>query len=103
MLMMTVQEIEKKSSQLKYRILNAKDEIQISGSVYFVSNRGSDDSDGKTPETAWQTLKKVSEADLKEGDAVKFRRGDIFRGFVVTKKGVTYCAYGEGEKPKFYG
>lgn len=37
------------------------------------------------------------------GDGVKFKRGDLFRGYVATKSGVTYCAYGNGDKPKFYG
>ena len=32
-----------------------------------------------------------------------FRRGDIFRGFVKSQSGVTYAAYGEGEKPRLYG
>ncbi len=100
---MTLEQISEKSSTLKAKILNAEDNMQILGNVYYVSNRGNDLADGKTPETAWQTLEKVSKADLKEGDGVKFCRGDLFRGFVVTKKGVTYCAYGSGDKPKFYG
>jgi len=34
---------------------------------------------------------------------VRFKRGDLFRGGIQTKPGVSYLAYGEGEKPKFYG
>jgi hypothetical protein len=33
---------------------------------------------------------------------VRLRRGDLFRGFIDAKAGVTYAAYGEGEKPKIY-
>ena len=33
----------------------------------------------------------------------RFRRGDIFRGRVNTRPGVTYGAYGSGEKPRLYG
>lgn len=56
------------------------------GTAYYVSNDGDDNNDGLTPETAWRTLDKVSEscgfdgnAILQPGDAVFFRRGDIFR------------------------
>ena len=87
----------------KQKILNAKDELVIRGTTYYVSNVGNDDSDGKSPETAWKTLQKVSEANLFPGDGVLFRRGDIFRGTVYVKAGVTYAAFGIGDKPKFYG
>ena len=32
-----------------------------------------------------------------------FRRGDIFRGQVMIRSGVTYGAYGKGIKPRIYG
>lgn len=32
-----------------------------------------------------------------------FRRGDIFRGKINTKAGVSYGAYGKGNKPRIYG
>ena len=96
-------EIHSFAEQRKAEIRNAKDEIQILGTVYYVSNDGCDENDGLTPQTAWKTLNKVSKAPLQKGDGVLFRRGDLFRGFVMTCSGVTYAAYGEGEKPKFYG
>ncbi len=71
--------------------------------AYYVSNSGNDSNDGTSPEKAWKTLDKVSSATLKSGDVVYFNRGDIFRGQLVTKFGVKYSAYGEGEKPKLYG
>lgn len=95
-------EFDKAFEKRKEEILNTKDELEIKGTTYYVNNLGNDDNDGKTPETAWKTLKKVHEADLKEGDAVRFKRGDVFRGGFWAKQGVSYCAYGEGEKPKFY-
>lgn len=86
----------------KEEILHSKDEIEISGTSYYVSNAGDDHNDGLTPETSWKTLERVSKAYLNPGDGVRFKRGDLFRGTVMAKAGVTYCAYGEGEKPKFY-
>lgn len=86
----------------KEEILNTKDEIEISGVTYYVSNAGDDNNDGLSPETSWKTPRRVSSAYLNPGDGVRFKRGDLFRGNIICKPGVTYCAYGEGEKPKFY-
>ncbi len=86
-------------------IRNTKTEVTVPGTSYYVSNGGNDDNDGKSPETAWKTIAKVnaaSEGILKKGDAVFFKRGELFRGSVQTAAGVTYSAYGEGEKPKIY-
>ena len=81
------------------------------GTAYYISNDGNDDNDGLTPETAWQTISKLAqeaggwerEGVLKPGDAVFFRRGDIFRdqNFHLGTDGLTFSAYGEGEKPIF--
>lgn len=76
--------------------------------TWYVSNTGSDVSDGSSPETAWQTLEAVNMADLAPGDAVLFRRGDLWRGQLLPKSGeenapITYGAYGEGEKPRLLG
>ena len=87
----------------KKEIREAKDALTVTGTTYYVSNNGNDENDGLTPQTAWATTDRVSEAELCEGDAVRFRRGDLFRGLVRTKPGVGYGAYGEGEKPRLYG
>ena len=98
-----LQQFEAAGAQRKHAILTAKDSVVIQGTCYYVSNEGDDANDGRSPESAWKTLAKVSEASLKPGDGVRFHRGDIFRGFLQTYPGVTYAAYGEGEKPKLYG
>lgn len=87
----------------KDEILNSKDSLKIPGTIYFVCSNGSDANNGKTPETAWKTLDKVNECALNRGDGVLFCRGDLFRGSVKTCPGVYYGAYGEGEKPRFFG
>lgn len=96
-------ELEALAQARKKEILSAPDTVEINGTAYYVSNSGNDGNDGCSPETALATLDKVSTAMLNEGDGVFFRRGDTFRGRVMTKSGVTYGAYGEGEKPKLYG
>ena len=97
-------EYEKLFEERKQAILNAKDEYEITGTTYYVSIDGDDDNDGLTPETAWKTAERVNRMWLKPGDGVLFKRGDLFRGYkFMAQAGVTYGAYGEGEKPKFYG
>ena len=96
-------EFDALAEKRKAEILGAKDTIEIKGTTYYVANDGNDANDGLTPETAWKTLAKVTEAELAEGDGVRFKRGDLFRGAFKTKPGCTYAAYGEGDKPKFYG
>ena len=86
----------------KQEILNTKDSLKITGTAYYVSNSGDDKNDGKSENTPWKSFDRVSNADLKSGDGVFFKRGDIFRGSLNAKSGVSYGAYGEGEKPKFY-
>lgn len=73
------------------------------GTAYYVSNDGDDHNSGTNAETPWKTLDKVNQAGLDYGDAVFFRRGDTWYGELLCKAGVTYSAYGEGEKPLFSG
>ncbi len=100
-------------------ILATKTEISVRSKAYFVSCDGNDDNDGLTPETAWKSINRVYLQKLEYGDAVLFKRGDIFRfttlddyafsmelrkndlfkcGILLTS-GVTYSSYGEGAKP----
>ena len=89
---------EKRKEQIK----NIETAVKIKGTAYYVNNNGNDNADGKSPDTAWKTLDKVHSANLKAGDGVFFKRGDLFRGKFTAQSGVTYSAYGNGEKPKFY-
>ena len=98
-----LQHYENEANNRRESILRAADTISVSGVCYYVSAEGSDTNDGRSPTCAWRTLRRVSAAELSPGDGVFFRRGDLFRGFLNTKPGVTYAAYGEGDKPKFYG
>lgn len=88
----------------KEQVLNSKDELDIKGTKYYVSSiNGSDSNDGRSPETAFATLSALNRVILKEGDAVLFERGSIFRGHFTARSNCIYAAYGEGEKPRFYG
>ncbi|MBE6606902.1 MAG: hypothetical protein E7635_07720 [Ruminococcaceae bacterium] len=91
------------SEKRKCDILDCKDDLKIEGTAYYVSADGDDLNDGKTPESAWKTLERVNGSYLISGDGIFFRRGDLYRGEIYARPGVTYGAYGEGDKPKFYG
>lgn len=97
-------EVNVKTAQYKQNVLNSEN-ISTDGfsNVYYVSADGNDANDGKTPETAWQTINKVRNTSLSSGDAVLFRRGDMFRGKITGQRGVTYSAYGSGAKPIING
>ena len=97
-----LEQIEKLAEIRKKEIRESKDYIEVKGQAYFVSHEGDDSQDGTTPDKAWKTLGKVSGAELQQGDAVLFRRGDTFRGQIVAKSGVTYAAYGAGHKPNIF-
>ncbi len=92
----------------------------ISGSCYYISSfRGDDSNDGRSPDTPWRSLSKLWRSipngeeisALKSGDAVFFERGSVFygergtrssgNGVLACAPGVTYAAYGEGDKPLF--
>ncbi len=69
--------------------------------VYYVDNKnGNDENDGLLPEKAVKDYLKLQ---IKHGDKVLFKRGSFYRNKLVTAAGVTYGAYGEGEKPTFCG
>ena len=99
----TKEQSEEIAKERREKIKNSADALDVSGVRYYVSCDGDDKNDGRTPESAWKTLLRVSEADLQAGDGVFFRRGDIFRGSIETKPNVSYGAFGVGEKPRLYG
>lgn len=87
---------------------------EVTGTVYYISNSGSDDNDGRSPETAWATAYRAMTATLQAGDAVLFERGGTWyipmfdeQGNMLTsieyEEGVIIGAYGTGEKPIIRG
>ena len=52
---MFLAEIERKSNELKEKILGMPDGELFSGTVYYVSADGDDQNDGLSPETPWKT------------------------------------------------
>lgn len=99
-----IEEIKAKSKAKLAEILETKSDYPSGRTTYYVDSvNGNDEADGLSPETAWRTLKKVTDAELGFGSVVLFRRGQIFRGKMLSQAGVTYSAYGEGAKPELWG
>lgn len=78
------------------------------GTAYYVSNNGDDSNDGLTPETPFATLERLGDVSFAFGDTVFFERGSIWRKAelpmsLIFTEGITLSAYGEGDKPRFYG
>lgn len=101
-------ELDAKAASLRASVVNAKDNVKASGTKYYVSSKTGDDSnDGKSKNTPWRTIKAVAQhgSQMKAGDAVLFERGSLFRitDSFRLKSGVTYAAYGSGNKPCVYG
>lgn len=96
------EEAGRRAERLKREIYGAEDPAR-SGPVYYISGAGDDGCDGRTPETAWKTLAALEKASLAPGSSVLLRRGDMWRGSIAARAGVTYGAYGSGPKPRLFG
>ena len=99
----TLKQIDRRAERLKRKILNSPTEVKPSGVIYYLSADGDDTNDGLSPQTPLRSIAKLNTLELKPSDGVLFRRGDVWRGKITTRKGVTYSAYGRGEKPRIYG
>lgn len=76
------------------------------GITYYIANDGSDENDGKSPESPFKSIGKLNTIVLEEGDSVLFKRGDKFydetfevQGNGTQENPITISAYGEGARP----
>ena len=85
--------------------------IKVSATNYYVSVSGSDNADGLTPATPWQSIDKLNSSfsSISAGSNIYFNRGDTFYGSInISKSGtsgnpITLSAYGTGAKPIITG
>jgi len=76
---------------------------------YYLSNNGSDNAKGTSPEKAFKTFKKLKGLNLKPGDNIYLKAGDVFYGtWQISNSGnetkpITISSYGEGNKPVISG
>ncbi len=97
---------DKQTEALRQQILDLPDTLKAADgcTTYYISWRGDDTADGRSPETAWRTVANLGDpARFRAGDAVLFERDGVYRNAaIVTVPGVRYGAYGEGPKPCLY-
>ena len=105
-----IDKLEAEFEKRKNEILNTKSEWTVAegGTVWYVSSsEGENTNDGKSPETPIRTLAKLMQwqdrGRIKAGDVVLFKRGDEWHDKLTCAVGVSYSAYGEGEKPRILG
>ncbi|MFJ6535190.1 hypothetical protein ACIQH5_03090 [Paenarthrobacter sp. NPDC091711] len=78
-------------------------------SVYYLDAEGDDNGDGRSPQSAWRTLDKVSATTFTPGDRILLQSGDSWTGQLWPKGSGTEAApievgrYGEGAKPAIRG
>ena len=75
--------------------------VKKGGKTVYVSTSSGTASGGKseTNPKRISNLNEVNNIALAPGDVLLFKRGDTFRGKFTAMPGVTYSAFGEGEKP----
>ena len=99
----TLSKVDRAAERMKRHILSSPTKVKPVGVIYYVSAEGDDANDGLSPQTPLRSIAKLNTLELKPSDGVMFRRGDVWRGKITTRKGVTYSAYGKGAKPRIYG
>ncbi len=90
-------------------ILNATSVVKPTdnpnNTTFYISENGNDKNDGKSPSTPWKTTDNLwNYSWFKYGDVVLFERGGVYRNaHFVAMNGLSYGAYGQGEKPTLIG
>ncbi|MFD2571558.1 NPCBM/NEW2 domain-containing protein [Spirosoma soli] len=77
--------------------------------TYYVASSGNDNNNGRSADSPFQTVSKVSSLALQPGDQILFKRGDTFRGTLFIRQSgtsdrpIVIDAYGSGNKPSLSG
>src|SRR5258707_12495965 len=78
--------------------------------TYYVdAEHGSDSNNGTSPTAAWKSINKLNQQKFLPGDAIFFRRGQIWREQLnlqssgEVQRPITIEAYGEGSRPEISG
>ena len=101
----TDKNIDKAADKMLKKILNNADTLKpaAGGQYIYVANDGADEKGYGYDES--KPFKTIGYANLvaKKGDVVLLKRGNFWRETVVCVEGVSYGAYGKGNKPTIYG
>lgn len=98
------------SGSTSFGIAQENDGAGSAGKTYYVDARaGKDGNSGTSEAQAWQGLGFVSSRNLKPGDRILFKRGEVWKGSLeiyrsgAPGKQISFDAYGTGAKPVLSG
>lgn len=92
---------DNQAEALRKEIIDLPDTLLKNKNIYYVSYRAKQGGDGKSPETAWNSLAFIDI--VPEGSTILFERGGVYREKFELKSNMSYGAYGKGVKPCIYG
>ena len=92
---------DKQADEMRQHILNLPDTPPETERVYYISYKGDNKNDGRSPETPWKDFYRIGE--VIPNSTVLFERGGVYRGMFFAKSNMFYGAYGEGPKPQILG
>ena len=86
------------------------EKMEASYKLYYVDSiNGNDDNDGRTPDTAWKSMKKVNKTQFDPGSKILFKAGGIWDEPLIPQssgtkgKHIVFDMYGKGNKPIIIG
>ncbi len=91
-------------NQNYYKLMLAK-KSKAKSITYYISTRGRDDNNGKSPEQPWLTIDKINKTAFNPGDSILFEGNQTFTGNLAfdksdigsSEKPVTISSYGAGK------
>ena len=92
---------DNQAEALRKEVVNMPDSMLNNKNVYYISYRAKDGGNGRSPESAWNSLLFIDI--VPAGSTILFERGGVYREKFELKSNISYGAYGEGPKPCFYG
>ena len=82
----------------------------VSAANYYIdATQGSDQADGLSELTPWQSLKRINKVRFAPGDVIHLRAGEVFKGQFRAKDSgrneepIQLVSYGKGPKPQIAG
>ena len=97
---------DKEAEKMRKAVVNSKNgDYGEGGTTYYFSPKGDDNNSGTSKDKPKRTTNALNVLTLKPGDKVLFERGGVWHlsRAILCEEGVTYGAYGTGEKPAIYG
>jgi parallel beta-helix repeat protein len=83
--------------------------IKAFSTNYYISFKGSDDNNGRSPNSSWKSLAAISDKSFNPGDSILLKCGEVFEGAVTinfsgtSQKPIVISSYSSGAAPVITG